>query len=147
MTAVRTIRKQTPLMRIMKAAGGLHARTALEQARAVMASTRDENVIAMAAVLVRMSDWRALAAPDDADWRQLYEAGSEVISLCDPDEDIHLVRAARLLCEYVDRTRTSLRNAAIGVLFINTMRAVASQEVDEATRAEVMRQLEGLIQR
>lgn len=147
MTAVRTIRKKPLLMQIMKAAGGIHARTALEQARAAMASTRGENILAIAAALTEIGEWRALAAPDEQDWSRLYAASSNVISLCDPEEDLHLVRAARLLCEYVDRTPMSLRGAAIGVLFINTMKAMASQEVDEAARAEVMRRLERLIKR
>ena len=147
MTAVRTIRKKPLLMQIMKAAGGIHARTALEQARAALASTRGDNILAIAAALADISAWRALMTPDAEDWVRLYEASSNIISLSDPDDDIHLVRAARLLCEYVDRTPVSLRSAAIGVLFINTLKAMASQEVDEAARAEVMRQLEQLIDR
>lgn len=147
MTAIRTIRKKPMLMQIMKAAGGIHARTALEQARAAMASTRGDNILAIAAALAEIGAWRAITTPDTADWSRLYDASSSVISLCDPDDDIHLVRAARLLCEYVDRTPVTLRSAVIGVLFINTMKAVASQEVDEAARAEVMRQLEQLIER
>lgn len=135
------------LMQIMKAAGGIHARTALEQARATLASTRGDNLLAIAAALAEISAWRALTAPDAGDWSRLYDASSNIISLSDPDDDVHLVRAARLLCEYVDRTPDALRSAAIGVLFINTMKAMASQEVDEAARAEVMRRLEQLIER
>jgi len=144
---VRTIRKQPLLAQIMQTAGGVHARTALEQARAVIASTRGENIDAIGAALTRMGEWRALAAPGEDDWNQLFEASSSVISLCDPDEDVHLVRAARLLCDYINRTRAASRSAAIGGLFISTMKSVASQEADEAARAEVMRRLEDLIQR
>lgn len=147
MSTVRTIRKQPLLAQIMKAAGGVHARTALEQARAAVASTRDENICAIAAALTRMGEWRDLAAPTPQDWAVLFDTSSSIISLCDPREDVHLVRAARLLCEYVDRTQTAQRSAAIGALFISTMKAVAAQDVDEAARTEVMRRLEALIQR
>ena len=74
MSTVRTIRKQPLLAQIMKAAGGVHARTALEQARAAVASTRDENICAIAAALTRMGEWRDLAAPT----RRLLEIAHEI---------------------------------------------------------------------
>ena len=147
MSTVRTIRKQPLLAQIMKAAGGLHARTALQQAQATMASARDENLCAIAAALTQIGEWRGLATPTESDWNRLFEASSSVIALCDPQEDVHLVRAARLLCDYVNRTQTALRSAGIGALFISTMKAVAAQDVDEAARAEVMPRLEDLIKR
>jgi len=147
MSMVRTIRKPPLLMQIMKAAGGVHARTALAKAYAVMKSARAAHVVAIAELLVRLGAWRDLAAPSEADWAALREAGAEIIGLCDAEEDAHLLRAARLLCEYVDRTGGAPRAAAIGVLFINTMKAVATRDVDDAAQAEVMRGLEALIPR
>ena len=147
MSVIRIIRKPPLLMQIMQASGGLHARAALEQARAVMRSSRTANVIAMADVLTRLGAWRALTAPARADWDVLSDACAEIIGLCDPEDDAHLLRAARLLCEYVDRTREAPRAAAIGVLFINTMKAVAAQDVDEAARIAVMGGLEALVLR
>lgn len=147
MSGVRKIRKQPLLMQIMKAAGGLHARTALQRARAAMRSARGDNVVAIAVVLARMAEWRDLPDPGLADWEALYAAGSEVISLCDPDDDAHLVRAARMLCDYIDAAPSGPRHAKVAALFINTMKAVACNDVDAAARAEVLRELEGLIRR
>lgn len=147
MSVIRTIRKPPLLTQIMQASGGVHARAALEQARAVLRSSRAAHVIAMAEVLSRLGDWRALTAPARADWDVLNDACAEIIGLCDPEDDAHLLRAARLLCDYVDRTRDGPRAAAIGVLFINTMKAVAAQDVDEAARSAVMGGLEALVLR
>ncbi|MDI1365250.1 MAG: hypothetical protein PSX79_10340, partial [bacterium] len=105
MSVIRTLRKPPLLTQIMQASGGVHARAAL--------------AIAMAEVLTRLGAWRALTAPARADWDVLSDACAEIIGPCDPEDDTHLLRAAQLLCDYVDRTRDGPRAAAIGVLFIN----------------------------
>lgn len=145
MSSVRTIRQLPRLSRLMKAEGGVHARTALDHAKSVLAANRAANLISIDETLDRMGEWRALPAPSATDWRALQDASAGIIGLCDPEADVHLLRAARLLCEYIDRASQEKWSKNVGALFINTLKAVAAQDADLATRSAVLRGLEALI--
>jgi hypothetical protein len=145
--SVRTIRKPPALAGIMKAAGGLYARTALLQAREVMEATRAEHRSDITKALQQMTAWRDLSAASDADWMALREAAAEIIALCDPEAQDHLLRTARLLCEYVDRPDPRRRQRQAALVFIDALRVIDAPNANTATREVVMAELEALVQR
>lgn len=145
MSAVRTIRKPPRLSQLVKASGGVYAQTALLNARAAQEANRDTYLKAITDALVWMGEWRGLTAPSESDWQSLHEASASVIELCDPEADAHLLRAARLLCEYIDRSRDRRWSREIGALYINTLKALGDQGHDVATRNAVLAALEALV--
>jgi hypothetical protein len=145
MKMVKTIRKASSLVLAMKAGGGIHVRTALLRAAEVVRGARAENLRGQADLLAQMQAWKALDQPSEASWQDLYESSSGLISICDPQEDVHLLRCARLLCEYVSRTSTKDRRKAIGDLFISTLSALGDQATRAEVRAEVLAAFEALI--
>ncbi len=145
MKVVRTIRKASSLVQAMRAAGGIHVRTALLRAAEAVRGARPENLRNQAELLAHMQTWKALEDPSEANWQDLYESSSGLISVCDPQEDIHLLRCARLLCEYVSRTSTNDRRKAVGDLFISTLSALGDQATRADVRAEVLAAFEVLI--
>ena len=147
MSPVRTIRQLPSLSRLMKAQGGVYARTALNQAAAVQAAHRDAHLILIDEALGWMGEWRELLEPSASDWEALHEASAGIIGLCDGKADAHLLRASRLLCEYVDRCRHGTWSKDVAALFINTLKAIAARDADPATRAAVLGGLEALVPR
>jgi len=145
MSVVRTIRQLPRLSRLIKAAGGVYARTALNQAAAAQQASRAEHLISIGEALVWMGEWRGLDEPTAADWESLHEASAGIIGLCDAEADAQLLRAARLLCEYIDRARNGKWSKDVGALFINTLKAIAAQDADQATRTAVLGGLEALV--
>jgi hypothetical protein len=145
MKMVKTIRKASSLVLAMRAGGGIHVRTALLRAADVVRGARAENLRGQADLLTQMQAWKALDQPSEASWQDLYESSSGLISICDPEEDVHLLRCARLLCEYVSRTSTKDRRKAIGDLFISTLSALGDQATRAEVRAEVLAAFEALI--
>jgi len=146
-SVIRTIRQLPRLSRLIKAAGGVYARTALNQAEEVQSASRAEHLISIGEALVWMGEWRSLEAPTAADWEALHEASAGIIGLCDAEADAQLLRAARLLCEYIDRARHGKWSKDVGALFINTLKAIAAQDADQATRTAVLGGLEALVPR
>ena len=147
MKMVKTIRKASSLVLAMRAAGGIHVRTALLRAAEAVRGARAENLRAQADLLAQMQTWRAQDHPSEADWQDLYDSSSGLISVCDPQEDIHLLRCARLLCEYVSRTSAKDRRKAVGDLFISTLSALGDQSTRAEVRAQVLAAFEALIPR
>lgn len=145
MSAIRTIRQAPRLSQLVKMEGGLHARTALSQAKAAQGANRDAHLTAIGQSLAWMGEWRALEEPSVSDWEALHEASAGIIGLCDSEADAHLLRAARLLCAYIDRARHGKCSKEIGALFINTLKALADQDRDIETRAAVLSGLEALL--
>ncbi|MBU4435147.1 MAG: hypothetical protein KKC14_12105 [Alphaproteobacteria bacterium] len=145
MTVVRTIHKASSLVLAMRAAGGIHARTALDQAEQTVRAARAENLHGQAELFAQMRNWKATSLHNDATWLDLYECSSGLISICDPDEDVHLLRCARLLCEYVARTAEGERRKVIGDLFISTLSVLGDQANKAEVRTEVLGAFEALI--
>lgn len=145
MSPVRTIRQLPSLSRLMKAQGGVYAKTALDKAAAIQVASRDAHLILIDEALGWMTEWREQVAPSAADWEALHEASAGIIGLCDATADAHLLRASRLLCEYVDRCRHGTWSREVAALFINTLKAIAARDADPATRAAVLGGLEALV--
>lgn len=147
MSVVRIINKASSLVVAMRAAGGIYARTALEQAEQTVRAARAGNLHSQAEMLAQMRTWKARGLQDDAGWQDLYECSAGLISVCDPDEDVHLLRCARLLCEYVSRTSGQDRRKAVGDLFISTLSVLGDQATNAEVRTEVLGAFEALIPR
>lgn len=147
MSVVRIIQQASSLVLAMRAAGGIHAHTALEQAEQTVRAARSENLGSQAEMFAQMRIWKARSLQDDASWLELYECSSGLISVCDPDQDIHLLRCARLLCEYVARTSGQDRRKAVGDLFISTLSVLGDQATNDEVRTEVLSGFEALIPR
>lgn len=145
--SVRTIRKPPNLVGIMKAASGVHARAALLQAEAVMQATRVEHAQAIDEILERLAGWRGIAAPVEADWRALSEAGAEIVALCDPEANAALLAAARLLCDYASPREGRGRGAAGAAVFVDALKALAVRDADARHGAAVLAGLEALLRR
>lgn len=147
MKMVKTIRKASSLALAMRKAGGIHVRTALLRAAEAVKGARTENLLGQADLLSQMQAWKALDHPSEASWEDLYEHSSGLIAISDPKEDIHLLRCARLLCEYVARTAASDRRKAVGDLFVSTLSALGDQTTRAEVRAQVLTAFEALIPR
>lgn len=147
MSVVRVINKASSLVKAMRESGGIYARTALERAEQTVRAARAENLHSQAEMLAQMRTWKAQGLQDDAGWQDLYECSAGLISVCDPDEDVHLLRCARLLCEYVSRTSGQDRRKAVGDLFISTLSMLGDQATNAEVRTEVLSAFEGLIPR
>jgi len=147
MSVVRVINKASSLVQAMRAAGGIYARTALEQAERAVRAARAENLNSQDEMLAQMRTWKAQSLQDEAGWQDLYECSAALISVCDPDEDVHLLRCARLLCEYVSRTSGQDRRKAVGDLFISTLSVLGDQATKAEVRTEVLGAFEALIPR
>jgi hypothetical protein len=147
MSVVRVINKASSLVKAMRASGGIYARTALEQAEQAVRAARSENLHSQAEMFAQMRTWKARNQHDDATWLELYECSSALISVCDPEEDVHLLRCARLLCEYVSRTSEQDRRKAVGDLFISTLSVLGDQATNDEVRTEVLSAFEALIPR
>lgn len=145
MTLVKTIRQPSSLVLAMKTSGGIYARDALLQAAETIRGARAENLVGQAELLAQMQAWKSQGLYADANWQDLYEYSSGLISICDPDVDTHVVRCARMLCEYVGRTSGADRRKAVGELFISTLITLSDRAANAEVRDEVLNALEALV--